>query len=298
MVKSEINQKVPLKLIRHQRPMLAAIGRIALGAAIPLGRPSTNPRQFLDERMIISAPADELVNRYAAWSGTPDGYPLTLPPHMIAQWSIPLATKILRQTRYNLATIINQGVTLRINGELPRGVPLQLGASVIGIEESNGRARASVSLTTGTAADPTLIEAVLHSTFPVSGTPRQQQKSRREDEAEWNTIGQWQASKDDGLKFAILTGDFNPIHWVGIAGRLSPFKTRVLQGFGMMARTFEVLNRDSPVDFADVRFLKPVTLPSPPMTVEVHTSAKESRVRLIGPSTRVHLVGTYSHSRP
>lgn len=294
MIQHETSQKIPLSLVRHQRPMLAAIGRIALGAVAPFGRPSTNPTDFQDEHKIILPPAEDLVSCYAAWSGTPDGYPLTLPPHMIAQWSIPLATKVLRQTRYNLATIINQGVALRINGELPRGVPLHLGARIIRLEESDGRARVSVSLTTGTATDPTIIEAVLHSTFPLLSTSRKQRKPRPEDELEWETIGHWEASKNDGLRFAILTGDFNPIHWVGIAGRLSPFNTTVLQGFGMMARTFEVLNRAEPIDFVDVRFLKPVTLPSRPVTVQVHRSAQGSRVRLIGDGSKVHLVGTYS----
>ena len=296
MAQSTSTQKPPLRLIRHQRPMLAAIGRIALAAALPFGRPKANPSSFLDEHRIIPAPAEELVDRYAAWSGAADRYPLMLPAHMIAQWSIPLATTILRQTRYNLATIINQGVALRINGELPRGVPLHLGASITHLEESDGWARVSVSLTTGTESDPAIVEAVLHSTFPLAGTSRARRASRPEDNADWDTIGQWQASKNDGLKFAILTGDFNPIHWVGLAGRLSPFKTTVLQGFGMMARTFEVLNSAGPVDYVDVRFLKPVTLPSPPLTVQVHTSALNPHVRLVGSDSRLHLVGRYSYS--
>ena len=296
MVQSDTTGKIPLSLIRHQGPMLAALARIALGAVIPIGRPNTNPTEFKQEQITIAAPAEELVNRYAAWSGSPDGYPLTLPPHMIAQWSIPLATNILRQTRYNLATIINQGVTLRINGDLPRGVPLQLGASILHLEESGARARVSVSLTTGTATDPAIIEAVLISTFPLRGASREQRKPRTEEQAEWRTTGDWRASKDDGFKFAILTGDFNPIHWIGIAGRISPFKTTVLQGFGMMARTFEVLNRLNHVDFVDVRFLKPVVLPSPQVTVQVDTSVSISRVRLVGPDGRVHLAGTFSHT--
>jgi len=295
MATSETTQRVPLSLIRHQGPMLAEIARIALGAAIPIGRPSTNPPEFLEERRVIPAPAAELVNRYAAWSGTPDGYALTLPPHMIAQWSIPLGTKILRQTRYNVATIINQGVSLRINGELPRDVPLHLGASITRLEESDGRARVAVSLTTGTEIEPRIIEAVLESTFPLPGASRPQRKSRPVDDAEWTTIDHWQTSRDDGLKFAILTGDFNPIHWVGIAGRLSPFKATVLQGFGMLARTFEVLNRSHPLDYLDVRFLKPITLPSSPVDVQVHVSAENSRVRVVGADNRVHLVGTFSH---
>lgn len=293
MTRNETTQRVPLTLIRHQRPMLAAIGQIALGAIAPLSRPRSNPDVFGDERTIIPAPADDLVDRYAAWSGAPDSYPQTLPPHMIAQWSIPLATKVLRQTRYNLATIINQGVTLRINGELPRGVPLHLGAGLTHLEESDGRARVSVCLTTGTESDPALIEAVLHSTFPLPGTTRTPRKPRPEDETEWDTIGHWQASKGDGLRFALLTGDFNPIHWIGAAGRLSPFRTTVLQGFGMMARTFEVLNGANPVDFVDLRFVKPVTLPSPPVTVQIDKSAQESRVRLIGPDARIHLAGAF-----
>jgi len=295
MTQSETTQRIPLKLIRHQRPMLAELGRIALGAAVPIGRRSANPPAFLEEHCIIPAPTEELVNRYVAWSGAGDDYPRTLPPHMVAQWSIPLSTKILRQTRYNLASIINQGVTLQINGELPRGVPLHLGASLTRLEETEGRARASVLLTTGTVSDPAIVEAVLHVTFPLHGTAHRRRASQTEVETEWSTIGRWQTSKDDGLKFAILTGDFNPIHWVGLAGRLSPFKTTVLQGFGMMVRTFEVLTGTGPVEFVDVRFLKPVALPSPPLTVQVQTSAASSRVRLIGPDTRVHLLGTYSN---
>ena len=296
MAEHETTARIPLRLLRHQGPMLAAIGRIAMGAIMPLGRPSSNPPAFVDESVVIPAPADELVDAYAAWSGATGRYPVTLPPHMVAQWAIPLATKALRKTRYNLATIINQGVTLRINGELPRGLPLQLSASLVRIEEDEERARVSVSLTTGIASDPALVEAVLHSTFPLRSTARKHRASQPHGEAEWNSVGSWQASKDDGLRFALLTGDFNPIHWVGAAGRLSPFKTTVLQGFGMMARTFELLDHASPVDLVDLRFLKPVTLPSPPLTVETHASNGSPRVRLVGPGDRIHLAGTYTRS--
>jgi acyl dehydratase len=291
MAHSEITPKTPLTLIRHQGPMLSAIGGIALRAVLPFGRPAANPPSFDDLTQTILAPAEDLVNRYAAWSGSPGGYPRTLPPHMISQWSIPLATSILRQTRYNLATIINQGVTLRINGDLPRDTPLQLGASIIQLEESDGRARVAVSLTTGTAADPTIIEAVLRSTFPLAGMARSPRKPRNDDDDDWDTIGQWRASKRDGLRFALLTGDFNPIHWVGLAGRLSPFGTTVLQGFGMLARSYEVLARTKPIDEIDVRFVKPVTLPSPPLTVQVRSSGTADQTRLVGPHGRVHLAG-------
>ena len=293
MGQPENAQKVPLTLIRHQGPMMATIGRIAWDAVIPGGHPETNPRKFVDEQVILAAPPEKLVDHYASWSGSPGGYPLTLPSHMIAQWSIPLATKVLRQTRYNLATIINQGVTLRINGVLPRGVPLHLGASITNVEESEGKARVSVSLTTGTANEPTLIEAVLHSTFPLQRDTRPR-KPHPADDDDWRAIGQWQASKSDGFKFASLTGDFNPIHWVGLAGRLSPFKTTVLQGFGMLARTFEVLNGVTPVDFLDVRFLKPVTLPSDPVTVQIElANTGQPRMRVVGTDARLHLAGTY-----
>jgi len=294
MVYPETTRRVPLSFVRHQRPMLAAIGRIALGAVLPFARPKTNPSVFLPERRLISAPSDDLATRYAAWSGTPDGYSNTLPPHMIAQWSIPLATTVLRQTKYNLATIINQGVSLRINGDLPRGVPLQLGASITRIEETAGRARVSVALTTGTQTDPTIIEAVMESTFPLPGAPGEQRKTRPQDVGDWDTIGSWRTSKEDGLNFALLTGDFNPIHWIGIAGKVSPFKTTVLQGFGMMARTFEALDQDGRVDFVDVRFLKPVTLPSSDVAVQISQSPNGGRVRVLGPDARLHLAGTYN----
>ncbi len=297
MSSSPSTSQVPLTLIRHQGPMITTLGRIALSSVVPLGRPKRNPDRFEDAADVIPPPPAGLVDRYASWSGAGDRYAETLPPHMVSQWSLPLVSKILRQTRYDMASVVNQGVTLRVHGDLPRDEPLSLRASLDRLEEVDGRARVSVLLTTGTQDEPVIVETVLHVSFPLKGAARGSRKPARVDENEWTTIGSWQATKDDGLKFAIITGDFNPIHWIGIAGRRSPFKSTVLHGFGMLVRSFEALSVEGEIAHIDVRFLKPVRLPSERLDVQSsEQQGGDSLLRLVGADDQVHLAGKYGRA--
>lgn len=169
--------------------------------------------------------------------------------------------------RYRLASIVNQGVTMRVNGELPAGQPLIVSARLASLEELNNRARAAVEITSGPARQPDAVVGTMHVSFILG---RHEKKGGREADAplDWRTLGQWQASDDDGFRFALLTGDFNPIHWIGLAGRLSPVKQKVLHGFGMFVRSYEVLATEGSIPEIDVRFLKPVPLPSLPLRVQ------------------------------
>ena len=291
--------RVPLTLVRHQMPMLATLGRITIDSSLPGRRPSTNPDTFQPAESVIPPPPNDLVDHYIAWSGGGDRYRTTLPPHMVSQWSLPIATRILRQSRYTLTGIINQGVTLTINGDLPRGVPLQLHSHLLDLEEDQGRTRIAVALATGTQSHPNLVETVLHVAFGVSSKDRRKRPQEQREEPDWQDLGTWRATTSDGLRFAILTGDFNPIHWVGIAGKASPFKTKVLHGFGMFARTYEVLRSQHDLSHLDVRFLKPVPLPSGELMVEKAEGnhVGEQHVRLVDAKGRPHLAGTYrAHS--
>ncbi|WP_373925031.1 MaoC/PaaZ C-terminal domain-containing protein [Duganella vulcania] len=115
----------------------------------------------------------------------------------------------------------------------------------------------------------------------------------RPPDPEWRTAGAWRAEAGDGLRFALLTGDFNPIHWCGPLARRSLFGGLVLHDFGSLARSIETLAPGSYTEL-DVRFLRPVALPSGALSVQLARQADADgwrALRLAGASDAVHLAG-------
>ena len=95
------------------------------------------------------------------------------------------------------------------------------------------------------------------------------------------------------MQFALITGDFNPIHWSSLIGKLSGLPSKILQGFGSFARTLEQLKLDQ-IAQVDLRFLRPVRLPSEQLLVE-QTSFDEvlsAQLRLRDRHGNVYLAGT------
>ena len=81
-------------------------------------------------------------------------------------------------------------------------------------------------------------------------------------------LARWRLSKNDGWEFAVLTGDFNPIHWIPMAAKAAGFRNTILHGFGTMARAIEGLNRalwaddTTQLSLIDVKFKRPLVLPA------------------------------------
>jgi hypothetical protein len=289
---------VPYRLLRHHLPMLLTgarvVGHTVLNA---IGPASPTPARSTDTvARVIDAPAAELVAQYVAWSGADDGYQGELPPHMVSQWSLPLVGELLLRMPYKLTTVINQGVGLSVHGPLPRDTPLHVSAAVEQIEHTPGRIKVVVAVITGTAQLPLLVEARLHMSFLLPGPRPAKAAHVRPDEPQWQTAGAWQADARDGLRFALLTGDFNPIHWCGPLARRSAFRSLVLHGFGSFVRSYEMLHQQG-ISFReiDVRFVKPVPLPCPALTVQIAPPGANGwrAVRLVGsgPGASVHLAG-------
>ena len=69
-----------------------------------------------------------------------------------------------------------------------------------------------------------------------------------------------------GLTFALLTGDFNPVHWAPAYARAAGFATPILHGFAMMARALDGLERGlyagatDRIRTIDVKFKRPLIL--------------------------------------
>jgi hypothetical protein len=285
---------VPYGLLRHQLPMLLTGARVVGHTLLHAGR--GKPTRMAVQKEVstahgapprarwIAAPADDLVAEYVRWSGAV-GYGDELPPHMVSQWSLPLVGELLLRMPYKLTSVINQGVSLRVHGPLPRRTPLHVSAAVEQIEETPGRIKVVVAVVTGTQQQPSLVEARLHMSFLLPGPRPSKPAQARAEALQWYTAGQWQADARDGLRFALLTGDFNPIHWCGPLARRSAFRSLVLHGFGSFVRSYEIL-RQQGIAFKeiDVRFIKPVPLPSSTLSVQVAPPGDDGcrPVRLVG----------------
>lgn len=297
---------VPYGLLRHQGPMLLTgarvVGHTILNALVPSSRPGAAPDGGVASRIapvtrVIAAPPNDLVGQYIAWAGAARCYDDRLPPHMVSQWSLPLVGELLMRMPYSLTSVINQGVGLRVNGPLPRNVPLHVTAAVEQVEQAQGRIKVVVAVTTGTAQEPSLVEARLHMSFLLPGPRAPKTKQERGPEPGWITAGLWHADVRDGLRFALLTGDFNPIHWCGPLARRSVFRGMVLHGFGSFVRSYEVLAQQGVhFDEIDVRFVKPVALPCLALSVQVAPEQASDAdgwraVRLAGSGDALHLAG-------
>ncbi|MRX10651.1 hypothetical protein GJ697_22720 [Pseudoduganella sp. FT25W] len=291
---------VPYGLLRHQGPMLLTgarvVGHTLLNALAPASKPGVAPapQRIAPVSRVIAAPPDDLVAQYVAWSGAASGHEGALPPHMVSQWSLPLVGELLLRMPYNLTRVINQGVGLRVNGPLPRNTSLLVSAAVEQIEEVSGRIKVVVAVTTGTAQQPSLVEARLHMSFLLPGPRPARRTQERPPEPQWTTAGIWHADLRDGLRFALLTGDFNPIHWCAPLARRSVFRGMVLHGFGSFVRSYEVLlQRGIAFSKIDVRFVKPVPLPCSTLAVQVAPAddAGWRAVRLAGAAGDIHLAG-------
>lgn len=289
----------PWRLIRHHGATLRAMARFLLHAALPKRGPTAALPPPVTS--IVAAPPDELVEHYIAWSGAQGRYAGELPPHMVSQWSLPLVSRLLLRMPYPITRIINQGVALRVHGPLPRGRALHLQASVESAEQVQGRIKVVIVVNTGIAGDADaskaippspLVEARLHMSFMLPGPRAPKSQPPNLQQTAWQAMGAWQANADDGLRFALLSGDFNPIHWCGPLARRSHFGGTVLHGFGSLVRSYELLERGG-FNEIDVRFVKPVPLPSAPLTLELAPPGSEGwrPLRLSGLDGALHLAG-------
>ena len=285
-------QQIPLQFLFEHQATLAGLGKIGLRSLKKSKVAQVDWQTLAPINEVIDAPSHDLIEHYIQWSGAElNKYQDSIPPHMVSQWGLSFATRLLLQTHYPLSKVINQGVSLKIHGKLPQTEKLMIQAKIAQMDERNGLARVSVQITTGTIAEPELVEALLHMAFIL---PHFEKiiRSETSNTKRWHTLGEWSTRSDDGLKFALLTGDFNPIHWITPLAKLSNFGQKVLHGFGVFARSFEFLPQ--PIQQIDVRFLKPVKLPSEHNRVETSTEQMQKYVRVVGSAGQICLMGQYS----
>lgn len=270
-----------LAQLRHQGPVLAALGRAALGTLKeklgqgPAAGAAAVPGPELRETV---APRDKaLVAAYLrSVGGDPRAYGGALPAHFFPQFAFPVLSKVLAGSGYPLARGMNGGCRLTMEAPLPADEPLFLAAHLASVDDDGARAILTQALVIGTVSTPAAVTVEVRLFIPLARpekarggagkAAKKKEKSRVPDDA--RELAGFRLKPRDALDFAFLTGDFNPIHWIPAVARAAGFKNTILHGFATFARAIEGLNAalfagdPRRLRSIDVRFTRPLVLPA------------------------------------
>ncbi len=74
----------------------------------------------------------------------------------------------------------------------------------------------------------------------------------------------WNIKRGESMKYAKLSGDFNPIHVSTIFAWLAGFKGKIIQGWYSASRTVAKIEKETgmPVKSIDIEFLRPLGIPN------------------------------------
>ena len=303
---------VSLRHVLHQGPVLAALARTAVQAAIGArkgasGPAPTAPGQWFE--VVLPPRPEDLVRDYIRHvGGDPGSYRKILPAHMFPQWAFGLTGKTLAGLPYPLVRAMNGGCRLEMRAPLPMGEALQVRARLESIDDNGKRAILTQRVITGTKSAPEAVVAEMRVFVPLpdksatNGTngAKKNGASKKADgprvPATGREIAFNRVRSDAGLDFAKLTGDFNPIHWIPAAAHASGFRSVILHGFSTLARTIEAMNRRvfagdaTRLEWIDARFTRPLVLPA---TIGVYVEGNAVSVG-DAPGGGAYLEGTFA----
>ncbi len=200
--------------------------------------------------------------------GDPGWYAGATPPHMFPQWGFPLLARVLRDVPYDVSRMLNAGCRLEVRRQLPANEPLLLQARLEEVDDDGRRAIVKQRLVTGTESAPEALICRVDAIVRLRRSEGGAAKPKPTVPEDARELDRWHLPKRSGLRFALLTGDFNPIHWISLYARLSGFPSVILHGFSTMARAVETLNRTlwsgrpECLQAIEVRFVRPVVLPA------------------------------------
>lgn len=254
----------------RQGPVIRTLLRTAVSSAGKGGKNGDRagpPEPGPELRQTIPPRNPRLVRDYIRLvGGEPSWYDGALPPHFFPQWGFPLLARTLQGLPYNLGRVLNGGSRIEVLHPLPAGEPLLLRARLEEVDDNGSRVILRQTLVTGTAREPEALVSTVQAIIPLrrSEGPR---KPKPGVPLAAREIGRWELGKRSGLDFALLTGDFNPVHWIPAYARMSGFPGTILHGFATLARTIESLNRSvwlgrpGRLRTFESRFVKPLRFP-------------------------------------
>jgi acyl dehydratase len=292
--------------VLHQGPVLAGIARVGLTSAGVLRRPAPMPIGTTLEAELPARPTALLEDFVRHVGGSPSAWRGVVPPHLYSQWTFPLFSQLLLGLSYDLRKVLNGGARVVVNQPLPAGEPLFVRARLDAIDDDGRRALVRLTSTTGTVSAPDAIQGDLHCFVPLAKAKGEGKGAGKEAATvgvQAREIATWRLNAQAGRDFALLTGDFNPIHWIPAAGRMAGFGGCILHGYGTMARAWEGLIQGvhagdiHALRSMEVRFTRPLRLPgAASLFVEALPTADEAGRFTVGraPGSPANLVGTWN----
>ncbi|MDP2228820.1 MAG: MaoC family dehydratase [Moraxellaceae bacterium] len=257
---------LPLRLLaEHTRTITAMLGGAAR-SLLPGKRPGVTGTVMTQT---VRAPSAELREAYATWCGAGTRYAQSTPPHLVcAKITLPLVAQLTAQAPYALLSVLNQGVRLRLHAPLPVDEPIQLEGRLLDASDDGFRARIHSQVTVGTASVPQAITIDAMAAVMLKKRP-DSDNNRPATEPDYATVATWQARAEEGQIFFWLTGDFNPIHTLPAFAKRTSFRGCIMHGYGAFAQVFEGLaNSGARIAEIEVRFVRPLPLPSPPLLIQ------------------------------
>ena len=252
----------------RQGPCLWTLVSVGFGALLPKAKSAMEtPGPEIHE--VLAPRSGALIADYVAWTGAdPSAYEGFVPPHLFPQWGFPPMARALTAAPWPMTKILNQGCRLEVRGRLPAGEPLRVRTYVSEIQEEEHKARITTRIVTGTEDAPDLVVADVHAVVPLAKRQGGGKREAPRTEASATELERVQLPARAGLDFALLTGDFNPIHWVGPYAKMAGFKSTILHGFASMALSWEAIVKHrldgdpTRMKSMDVRFVRPQPLPA------------------------------------
>lgn len=292
-----MSQTIPFTLVREQLPAITGMTNGLLLSMTPHKIKSL----VLDDKKIhtskVKSGSNKLVDHYVQWSGVNDDrYAHALPAHFFSKYGMGMVARLTGQVPYNMLSVLNQGCRIQAHSLIPRNTPILLSGELVDCSEDGNRVRIHTRVTAGTRENP---EAMTVDTMAavMLGKSSKKKDSPPRKEPEYETIGEWSADRNEGLRFFYLTGDFNPIHTFWPFAKRTRFGGCILHGFGSLARTYETI-QNSGIQIADfdVRFIKPNLLPCQNLQVQVGKESLDNGhqpLRLINANGDVFLAGNF-----
>lgn len=288
----------PVKYLVHQLDNIRSMGMAAVRSSNPITRPSKLPALPVHLDQALRPMPNALVDSYVQWSGAdPQRYADQVPAHFCSHFALPLLANLGSLAPYNLLAVLNQGLRMEIHRPLMRDAAIHLSGSLMDVSRDPDRVRIHTQVRVLNPQHELTMVIDSYSTVPLGSSKSKKTNNKAAEEASFVTVGQWTAQFHDGLNFAMLTGDFNPIHTWPAVGRRSRFKTLILHGFGQLARSFECIqNAGYTIAELDVRWIKPLTLPNADLSVQVGAKADADdwrSLRLMAQDGSLHMVGRF-----
>ncbi|MFB6263750.1 MAG: MaoC/PaaZ C-terminal domain-containing protein [Bradymonadaceae bacterium] len=296
-------------VLEHRAPISGLARLVARSARTALrGGEQTDPDLTTSERFekTIDPPDRGLVREYVrAMGGEPDTYRGLVPPHLFPQWSFDLAGRTLAHLPLSFIDMVNGGCRMEARAPLPGTCQLEVSGQLIDVRRDGRKIRFDQKFTTGPSGAPEALVAHMYTVLVrsrgdepeddggASGGPPTVPDGARE-------VRRWSLPEDAGWEFAMLTGDFNPLHWFPPAARAVGFDAPILHGFATMARSWEALAGEfeaatPPLGTFDVRFTHPLELPAEAgLYVESEDDGQSGRLSVgADPGAPANMVGDF-----